>query len=351
MDRCRRYLNGGDVARRMLKVSFLVSLVLHAAILVIDWRPSGQTGTFHKQLVIQAHLQKKAAPADVAMTNDLATRLASVTTYPEKSVRGAEIMPAVESAPTPNAPLPLTVKKSILKTVASTLREDSVQPEVVFSEEEIDSNPNGPPRQVDMEFEIFAGEERKFVGKAEVRYSSRNGETYSMVMRGLRDQFITDGAAAERWKIEVYGQIRQHGLSPEIYESSGGTSDRLLGVAGSRLDRNIGEQNGHSADGLLDRQSLMFNFMHKPPLRSGKVLIADGRRYTSFSYTRDGVETVKSALLGEIHAEKYSFKSDETKEQIEFWLWVKQKYLPVRVRYIDPLGVVTEQVVLTMTVR
>jgi len=75
-------------------------------------------------------------------------------------------------------------------------------------------------------------------------------------------------------------------------------------------------------DGLLDRQSLLYQFMPQLPiLAGGKPWLSDGVKQSQFSYRMAGFDSLPITAPGG--------------ETIALWLVPEMHYLPVKVRYAD----------------
>jgi len=188
------------------------------------------------------------------------------------------------------------------------------------------------------------------MGKGRHLYASDNDRSYGVSIK----QTLTADEADQgtSWRLEISGRIDRQGLSPLLFQMQGAVPERLMAlkeVAASPSPLADKTRNGRMPDGILDRQSLLYQFMLVPPSDSGgKLLLSDGKTYASYTYRIAGFEAVVIASLGEVRTMKLILSSDESAETIELWLIPDKRFLPAKLRHTDRLGVVTEQVVISL---
>lgn len=208
-------------------------------------------------------------------------------------------------------------------------------------------------QHVEIDFEIFSGASSEFVGKARHQYVSDKGEHFGVSVEQIPDASYS----RESWKLEVSGRISGDGkLSPELFSVRGETSERLMALkdslpASSRsLPSNL--RQGRIRDGILDRQSLLYYFMFRPPdLSGGQMWLTDGANLELYTYRVAGIEGVSLKSLGAFQTVKLIFSTDKSSEIIEIWLAPDAHYLPLRVRHTDKKGTITEQFAVSLTFR
>lgn len=205
----------------------------------------------------------------------------------------------------------------------------------------------GVVKSVEITFEIFTGQSRQLVGVGRHSYTSPDGENYGVSI----DQF--PGKEDESaWRIKVSGRINRQGLSPILYDVQGDMAERLVDlqmVPDLSSGLPASPRKGRMADGLLDRQSLIYQFMIRPPeIGGGKLWISDGIRHGLFSYRVATLDSFPITALGGVRAIKLQLSSSDSTETIELWLVPDMHYLPVKVRHVDRLGSVTEQVAVSL---
>lgn len=204
----------------------------------------------------------------------------------------------------------------------------------------------GPVRRADIEFEIFSGADRQMVGRGRHLYASENGENFGV---SIKQSAKEPGAT---WQLDISGEITKQGLSPLVFEMRGGVPERLLAlkevpVLESVLPEKI--RKGRMPDGILDRQSLLYQFMLKPPtLSGGDLWLTDGVRHALYSYRIAGLESLIIPSIGNVATVKLVLSTSDSSETIELWLVADLHYLPAKVRHTDKQGEVTEQVVISL---
>jgi hypothetical protein len=108
-------------------------------------------------------------------------------------------------------------------------------------------------------------------------------------------------------------------------------------------------RSGRIPDGILDRQSLLYQFMQQPPLLGGgKLWLTDGVTHRLYSYHLAGAESFTIPGLGGVRTIKLVLSTPDSAEIIELWLVPDLHYLPAKLRHTDRNGVVTEQVVTSL---
>jgi hypothetical protein len=206
----------------------------------------------------------------------------------------------------------------------------------------------GAVRRVEIEFEIYTGDDRQFAGMGRHLYVSGNGEDFGVSIRQI---FGADEQKKEtEWRMEISGRITREGLSPLLFELQGELPERLIAL------KNIPEKmlpakvrKGRMPDGILDRQSLIYQFMVKPPaLLGGKLWLSDGITHGVYLYRMAGFDSLSITALGGVRAIKLIVSSSESAEIIELWVVPDMHYLPVKVRHTDAQGVVTEQLAISL---
>lgn len=188
------------------------------------------------------------------------------------------------------------------------------------------------------------------VGTGRHTYTSDNGRIYGVSIQ--QELKAADGGQGDDWQLQISGSINRGGLSPLNFQAQGALPERLLS-----LKELSGDSSGVASkarkirmpDGLLDRQSLLYQFMHKPPaLAGGQMWLSDGTLHGLYTYRVAGFESLNFASQGEVQAVKLRFSSADSSETIELWLLPDLHYLPAKMRHTDKRGVVTEQVTLAL---
>ena len=200
---------------------------------------------------------------------------------------------------------------------------------------------SGVVARAEIEFELFSGPDNQPAGRARHQFHSDQQAYY-----GIRVEHLDSGAGAEAvpdWSIEVAGGFWLHGLGPISYKLSGGMSERLIAL-GELPSSPLAAREGQMLDSMLDRQSLIYQVMAKPPEPGGGSLwLSDGERKRLFDYRISVFDAQPITALDGVRAIKLDLLPREGTDSIELWLVPDMHYLPVRVRYTDSRGDVSEQ--------
>ena len=208
-----------------------------------------------------------------------------------------------------------------------------------------------PLRRVEIGFELFLGADRRPVGAGTQSYSADHAGNFELNIKENNSQL---NAPEKRWGMSIVGKVLKNGLLTSGFRAQGDLSEQLLALASSPgTSLNVSEDRsvrvGRMPDGILDRQSMLYQFMIRPPkLPSGKLMIADGKTYALFSYTLVGNEDFHLQTFGKVSAMKLVFSSEEIPDVIELWLAPTLHFLPLKVRYTDRNKQVLEQQVVSL---
>lgn len=213
---------------------------------------------------------------------------------------------------------------------------------------------SGPVNRAEIAFEIRSGVDGAVTATGRHVYASDNGRSYGVSIKP--ELKADDQVQGEGWQLQISGSIQRDGLSPSIFQVQGGAlPERLMSlkeVPGSLTGLPGKARRGRLPDGLLDRQSLLYQFMHKPPaLTGGKLWLSDGGAHALYTYRVAGFESLTIASHGVVHTIKLLFSTSDSSETIELWLIPDSHYLPAKMRHTDMRGVVTEQVTVSLDFR
>ena len=136
------------------------------------------------------------------------------------------------------------------------------------------------------------------------------------------------------------------GLSPSNYRRQGGLPEQLMAfnhMPASSATPPDEPQNGRMPDSILDRQSLLFQFMFSPPIDAGgELILTDGEKFGTYSYRIEGMEIVDVKSQGAIRTLHVILSGSEYADTIELWLAPDFRYLPLKVRHTNSSGDVIE---------
>jgi hypothetical protein len=315
-----------------LCVALLISLLFHLALVLKygHFNP-GNTAGAGLQVTLVGAAEKNPQRAEVSAPSDDASMAGGIA----KSKRPAE-QPRVRRQRQPPDPAPS-------QSIAATSVANAIKP-AEQNQQAIGIPLPGMTGRVSraaISFDVFSGADRQLIASGQHLYVADHDNNFGISVR----QQPNSADAAGQWHIEISGKISTRGLAPFLYETLGTQAQRLMTIA-TGADRGAVRSGGkwRMPDGIIDRQSLLYYFMFKPPeLTGGKVLLSDGASYASFDYRVAGTESFSIAGLGEVHSVKLVFSTGESSETIELWVVPDLHYLPVKARHVDRQGLITEQ--------
>lgn len=339
--------SGRNAENRQFGIALAISLALHAAVL---WKfgmlPPGLPTTRSGPLQVRL-----AAPATESHAPVEAQETAAAEGMPEP--QKARI--ATDNAARVSVPV---VPKIAVE--ATTVVQASSIP-AATPEKEARAQPAGPPqsspagvaKRVEIEFEIFSGADRQAIGRGRHLYVAANDQSFGVSIKQVLKP--DEGAQETSWQLDISGRIDRQGLSPLLFQMQGALPERLISLkeASSNPSSPSGEtRSGRMPDGILDRQSLLYQFMLVPPANSGgKLWLTDGVKNALYSYRITGYETLAIPSIGNVQVMKLVFSTAGSTDLIELWLIPDQRYLPAKMRHTDRHGLVTEQVVVSLESR
>ncbi|HEY3327925.1 MAG TPA: DUF3108 domain-containing protein [Novimethylophilus sp.] len=208
---------------------------------------------------------------------------------------------------------------------------------------------------VEVEFQIFAGEKRTLLGSAIQRYEADMSEGYLLSYRGRLERPGKPDPENE-WQLQIEGQITRNGLMPLTFQQQGNMARQLMTLSDAEIE-NKSSQNGYRSgrmpDGILDRFSMLYQFMRSPPKDDGGTLwLSDGENLSEFAYHMAGIESVEINPLGVLKAVHITILStNDNSETTELWLVPDLHYLPVKISHRDMHGNTIEQVAVSFNIQ
>lgn len=320
----------GDAPTYRLWVALILSLLLHLALLT-KLGPSSQNHGNSNHL-LQVRLVTPTPPAPKATEPEAAASTAPIKPRPKTS-------PPIKH-PAKMAPLPApSMNASQRPPPAETPRQIEQRPEIPVP------NQNAPASWAEIEFEVFSGEDKKLVGTGLQHYESDGLGQYSLSFKEKRDP--AEQAQNNSWQLEIAGRITRRGLSPSNYQRQGSVPKQLMALDDTSTtnakDSNE-PQTGRMPDGILDRQSLLFQFMFSPPTDiDGELSLTDGDKVVAYNYHTVGMEMIEVKSQGPVRTLHVVLSGSEYANTIELWLAPDFRYLPVKVRHTSSNGSVNEQ--------
>jgi hypothetical protein len=335
--------NGREAENRRILIALLLSLLLHLALL---WRfsllPAGSPNT--RSGTLQVSLAGPAATLTTPVAPQAATAAEGLpamqeTTPAKDSARiNAPIAAKLPAEATPSVPAANIAPSAPARDAAA---QASGLPR---------SGSAGAAKSVEIEFELFSGANRQPMGKGRHLYVSENDRSFGVSIK--QTPTADEAAQGASWQLEISGQIERHGLSSLVFQMQGAVPERLMALKEISANPSSAagkSRSGRMPDGILDRQSLLYQFMLIPPANEGgKLWLSDGTTYGLYTYRIAGFEMLAIASIGSARTVKLVFTTADSPDIIELWLIPDKRYLPARVRHTDRLGVITEQVVVSL---
>lgn len=317
-----------------------LSVILHMVLLFSVWQ-TGSGGFFAKQSRLQlkmlATIRDQSEPQVTVATAESAYRIEQ----PESDVSRLKrtVTADAKRKPDPPAPLARTTDPAVPKNAElSTTRSSTTALSGGFL-----GTGMGPASRVEMEMEIFVGSDRRFGGRAKSTYIA-SVDQYALKIENAESD---SGQGRADWRLDISGRVRDNGLNPETYAGHGELSGRLMGLGGAQRSPRF---NGRTPDGLLDKQSLLLQFMHCSPEKNSTIMLSSGGSYLMFDGVHLTDELIELDQLGVLKTRKFVYTSRNGAEQIEVWLLAEQRNLPLRVRHRSADGEVFEQLVKVLRV-
>ena len=205
-----------------------------------------------------------------------------------------------------------------------------------------------PASLVEIEYEIFAGENKTLLGTAMQHYESDTSGHYQINYKDSSQN------TNDRWQVEIDGNITPKGLSPSTFMRQGSQAQELIALnAGSDgASATESQHSGRMPDGILDRLSMQYQFMHSPPKSNdGTLWLTDGEKTGLYAYHVVGLEPMEIRSQGIVNTMHMILSRNDDPETTELWLAVDFHYLPMKIRRKDLHGNTTEQVAISLTAK
>ncbi len=334
-----------DPERRLL-VALVVSTIAHLWALAQPGLLSSRLSTRSLgtlQVTLAQPADKPPLPGELEATNSPPVEAPAVVLEVPEKIEKVVVTPVAQERKILPMPESVPAEKAVSQAT-KTPQQAEASPGIP------QAGGTGPAREVDIEFEITSGADKKLLGSGHHRYISSEGEYFGV---SVSQQLAADGGTpAEQWKLDISGRISMHGLSPILFQMQGAVPERLMAI--KEVTEDVAPdpskpRSGRMPDGILDRQSLLYQFMMRPPVSAGgKLWLTDGNKHGQYSYKVAGSESLRIGSLGEFRTVRVVITADEGSEMIELWLLPESHYLPAKVRHTDGRGLITEQVAISL---
>lgn len=211
-----------------------------------------------------------------------------------------------------------------------------------------------PATFIESEFElrrqVNPGAEPGKIGVAHVSYKTDPSGRYSIKSvaeaTGIVSLFISG-----RLRQESEGRITDDGLQPEHFlyqygdnEAKAQRADFDWAGGVLQLQSAKGKSSVPLAAGAQDLLSFMYQFMFTPPLVEMQLTVTNGKRLSTYNYSFEGEEQLKTAI-GELRTMHISKSNSEGKDRTDLWLAMDYQYIPVKIRKTEDNGSVIEEIV------
>jgi len=327
-------------SRYRFLIALILSLLLHMLVLT-QLGPSSQS----RGSVLQVRL---TAPITSKTTTEAIPKVSSKAKKPEQE--RSQSTKAEDTSPTTSASGTTIPSNTVAaKSKNSTPPPQPVEvPRKVDQQQEVPLPDNTtPPSWVEIQFEIFSGEDKNLLGTGLHHFESNESGNY--LMRFIRTARPGEDNQDDSWQLMVEGKINRKGLSPSTYNRQGSLAERLLALNEDSTASSIEIRNGRMPDSILDRQSLLYQFMFAPPTDiGGQLMLTDGKNFNEYTYRVAGMESIEIKSLGVIRTLHLILVASENLDTIELWLAPDFRYLPVRIRHTSPNKIVTDQVAVSL---
>lgn len=203
-------------------------------------------------------------------------------------------------------------------------------------------------RQVDLDIQMFIGTERRDAGMLTHQFRMLDKELYGVTVAPSSAE--GEPKASSAWRLRSSGSVRHQGLAPVMVDARGEVGmDMLMFDKAGSSGANAAGYSARVQDGILDRHSLLYQFMMQPPAADGgEIWMTDGISYQPYRYKREGEDRFRLEGVGIVRAARYMFYPTASGSPFELWLIPEMHYLPVKMRYQNAGGNSVELVVVRM---
>lgn len=196
-----------------------------------------------------------------------------------------------------------------------------------------------PYQMVESHYDVYvdpaSNTNRSAAGEATMIFSS-NGSHYQLKSiiepHGIIALFIPDLVQTSE------GDIGVNGLQPKQYLHQFGSKKSKMRKAEFDWSNNVltmhtkdGVQTATVEAGAQDLLSFMYQFMFVPPLDRMAMTVTNGRKVSTYQYSFEGEEIIKTKL-GAIKTLHILRSDDDQEDKTELWLAVNYRYLPVKIK-------------------
>ncbi|HSH96918.1 MAG: DUF3108 domain-containing protein [Methylophilaceae bacterium] len=345
--------NSADGLSKKHKVIFItigLSLLLHIILVVKTGLPFNLYQSVRNepiQVKIVNGSSNSSVNESIYPKNVLEEKLDS--TLPEKLLKRQTTIPQIK-----------TSNQAIAEP--SVAIPESSQPEKITDDKQIqtfiDENQLIPANEVNINLIVVSVNDGKILGQAQQHFTSDGRDSYKLM---FTSNSIDENNPSEPehsndyWSYEINGRVFGNQLSPSLYAVRGVLAERLFFLSretNNEIPVTETPTSGSMPDGILDRQSLIYYFMFRPPKDFDTQLsLSDGAKNSTYKVHVAGIELVNSDYFGKIRVVHMLMSNLDSHESIELWLAPTLKHLPIKVRYTSGQGIITDLVASLITIK
>lgn len=265
----------------------------------------------------------KPIPADPSVTPPPPPAQHKVETAPERAIATTDTLvsaPPAEAAPKMTEPM------------APMLQEYDPQ-----------SAPSPQPvRRATILFDVVTSNTSEPGKRLVQEYTSTEDGHYRINIRSAGSDQTDLAEDAKHWDLQIEGRIGQRGLVAETYSANDDSLARRL-MQGASDEQSSEPMQGRMSDGILDHFSVLYQFMF-----SGKqsdrdhLSLTDGKQVIPYTHADVGPERIDLTNRHEVLTQHHRFTSLQSSASLDVWISPMLRNLPVRVRFTDANGMITE---------
>ncbi|BCM26144.1 DUF3108 domain-containing protein [Methyloradius palustris] len=248
---------------------------------------------------------------------------------------------------------PIPISNQLLNPVESSPAQQSNDIKVQaidHKQADIGQDQLTPATDIKIEFQIISGNDGKLLDSGQQHFALDGRNNYQLDINSNH----SENDAYENWDIEITGALYSNRLSPSKYYTNGTQAYKLLRLSRISREELISAEptKGMMPDGLLDRQSLIYQFMFSPPTSTdSKLFLTDGAKISIYTVHLLNIELLDTTSYGKLTTVHLVLSNSDNNETIDLWLAPTFKYLPFKIRHVQPDGKITEQLIQTVSIK
>lgn len=334
---------------RSLCITICISILLHIILLIKITLPFYQT----------SHAQYK--PIEIYISKPPDTKTSSHHEYTDGNFPLNKFIPKVSEhslvakPPASNKPDTDKIFKDSSEQLPSTQISNSQIQEKLDENQTLTSTASDqliPSSDVHITFTLISINDGKNLGEGEQHFTFDGINTYRLNIKNTPNNMnaLANNINSENeWSYDVDGRVSGDRLRASFFDVKGALGEQLLFLSRETNNGSVVSEKptgGTMPDGILDRQSMIYQFMFKPPKNyETKLLLSDGAKNSTYKERIVATELVNSDYFGKIEVLHMLMSNIDNNEIIELWLAPTLKYLPIKVRYISAEGDITDLLV------